>query len=252
MGALRILEIEIDNFKTFRHEVIPFLAGFTAISGPNGSGKSNILDALLWCLGLSSNRTLRAEKGTDLINNGSSRREARVTVRLGVDGATKEQPVAQRSEAGPDHGAEVAQGLQCIEVSRRIKESQPTPGNPIAANSTYYLNGRVASLTDIHDLLALHHISPSGYNVVMQGDVTSIIRMTGSERRKIIDEVAGVAEFDHRIDQARKELQAVFEQEERTALLLGELAARLDGLRVERDQALKYLELKGELKRFEL
>ncbi|MBM3269616.1 MAG: AAA family ATPase, partial [Candidatus Sericytochromatia bacterium] len=229
MGPLRILEIEIDNFKTFRHEVIPFLPGFTAISGPNGSGKSNILDALLWCLGLSSNRTLRAEKGTDLINNGSSRREARVTVRLGADGSDER-----------------------IEVSRRIKESQPQAGGPPAANSTYYLNGRVASLTDIHDLLSLHHISPSGYNVVMQGDVTSIIRMTTSERRKIIDEVAGVAEFDHRIEQARKELQTVLEQEERTGLLLGELETRLGDLRHERDQALKYLALKEDLKRAEL
>lgn len=229
MAALRIVEIEIDNFKTFRHEIIPLLPGFTAISGPNGSGKSNILDALLFCLGLSSNRTLRAEKGTDLINNASTRREAKVTVRFGTDGSDER-----------------------FEISRRIKESQPPGGGAPVASSTYYLNGRVASLTEIHDLLARHHISPSGYNVVMQGDVTSIIRMTSFERRKIIDEIAGVADFDHRIEQARKELQTVLEQEERTSLLLGELNARLDALRVERDQALKYRALMEELKRCEL
>lgn len=229
MAALRIVEIEIDNFKTFRHETIPLMPGFTAISGPNGSGKSNILDALLFCLGLSSNRTLRAEKGTDLINNGSTRREARVTVRFGTEGSDER-----------------------FEVARRIKESLPPGAAAPVANSTYYLNGRVASLTDIHDMLARHHISPSGYNVVMQGDVTSIIRMTGFERRKIIDEIAGVADFDHRIEQARKELQTVLEQEERTSLLLGELNTRLDSLRVERDQALKYRSLMEELKRCEL
>ncbi len=229
MGALRIVEIEIDNFKTFRHETIPLMPGFTAISGPNGSGKSNILDGLLFALGLSSNRTLRAEKGTDLINNGSTKREAKVTVRFGTEDSDER-----------------------IEVARRIRESLP-PGSTVpVANSTYYLNGRVASLTDIHDLLAQHHISPSGYNVVMQGDVTSIIRMTGFERRKIIDEIAGVADFDHRIEQGRKELQTVLEQEERTTLLLGELNARLDALRVERDQALKYRALMEELKRCEL
>lgn len=241
MGALRILEIEIENFKTFRHECIPFLPGFTAISGPNGSGKSNILDALLFALGLSSNRTMRAEKGTDLINNASSHREARVSVRLGVDNDDSllrpEGPVAQKSSALP---------IPQIEISRRIKESQ-VPGGATVASSTYYLNGRVASLTEVHDILALHHITPSGYNVVMQGDVTSIIRMTGTERRRIIDEVAGVADFDARIEQAHKELQTVSEQEERTGLLLVELSRRLEALHLERDRALAYLAVEREL-----
>lgn len=228
MGPLRILEVEIDNFKTFRQEKIVFLPGFTAISGPNGSGKSNILDALLFALGLGNNRALRAERVNDLINNSSSRREARVTVRFGAEGSD-----------------------EILEIARRVRESRPVDGGPPTPASTYYLNGRVATKEDVHEALARHHISPNGYNVVMQGDVTSIIRMSAVERRKIIDEVAGVADFDHRIEQATKELEAVVEQEDRTGLLLGEIDLRLDGLRAERDQALKFREIEQELKGYE-
>ncbi|HUW67669.1 MAG TPA: AAA family ATPase, partial [Candidatus Nanoarchaeia archaeon] len=68
---MHIKEIEFQNFKSFGKKIkIPFYDGFTTISGPNGSGKSNIVDGILFCLGLSSSRTMRAEKLTDLIYNG--------------------------------------------------------------------------------------------------------------------------------------------------------------------------------------
>ena len=60
---MRIKEIELDNFKSFgKQTTVPILNGFTTISGPNGSGKSNIVDSLLFALGLSSTRTMRAER----------------------------------------------------------------------------------------------------------------------------------------------------------------------------------------------
>jgi chromosome segregation protein len=59
---VHIKEIELQNFKSFGKKVkIPFFDDFTTISGPNGSGKSNIIDSILFCLGLSSSRSMRAE-----------------------------------------------------------------------------------------------------------------------------------------------------------------------------------------------
>lgn len=224
---MRIKEIEIDNFKSFgKPTKIPFLDGFTAISGPNGSGKSNIIDSVLFCLGLSNSRTMRAEKLTDLININTSRREAKVTIRFG----------GTENEAGEE---------QTIEVSRRLKETDS------GYQSTYYLNGKVCTLTELHDVLAMHNVSPNGYNVVMQGDVTRIVTMTPTERRKIIDEIAGVAEFDARVAQATKELEKVNEQEDKSALILNEIAERLVQLRTERDHALKYQNLRNERDRLE-
>ncbi|HNA72745.1 MAG TPA: AAA family ATPase, partial [Candidatus Obscuribacter sp.] len=212
---MRIKEIELDNFKSFgKQTLVPLLDGFTTISGPNGSGKSNIIDSLLFALGLSSTRTMRAERLPDLLNNLSGRNEARVRVKF-----------------TNDEGHE-------LEVIRRIRVKDT------GYTSTYILNGKVATLTEVHDELIKYNVSPTGYNVIMQGDVTGIVTMSAGERRKIIDELAGVAEFDRRIDQAQNELSSVGEKIELQKIILTEILARLEILKTDRDQALKYLDLK--------
>jgi chromosome segregation protein len=215
---LYISELEIDNFKSFfKKTKIPFFEGFTVISGPNGSGKSNIIDSILFVLALSSSRSLRAEKLTDLINLNSGKNTAEVSITFS-DGT---------------------------KIRRRIKRT----GN--GYYSYNYLNDRLCKQTDIIDLLAKVGIKPHGYNVVMQGDITRIIEMSDYERRKIIDEIAGVAEFDSKRDQALGELEVVRERIEREEMLLIELNHRLTELKQEREQALKYQEWQNKLRFFE-
>jgi chromosome segregation protein len=204
---LHITELEIDNFKSFSKKTkIPFLEGFTVISGPNGSGKSNIIDSVLFVLALSSSRNLRAEKLTDLINLNSGRNTAEVAL-------------------------EFSDGTK---IRRRIKRT----GN--GYYSYNYLNERLCKQSDIVDHLARHGIKPHGYNVVMQGDVTRIMEMSDFERRKIIDEIAGVSEFDAKKQQSLSELDIVRERIEREELLLLELTRRVHELKREREHALEY------------
>jgi len=212
---LYISELEIDNFKSFfKKTKIPFFDGFTVISGPNGSGKSNIIDSILFVLALSGSRSLRAEKLTDLINLNSGKNTAEVSITFS-DGT---------------------------KIRRRIKRT----GN--GYYSYNYLNDRLCKQNDVIELLAKVGIKPHGYNVVMQGDITRIIEMSDFERRKIIDEIAGVAEFDMKRDQALSELEVVRERIEREELLLNELNQRLSELKVERGQALRYQELENRQK----
>lgn len=219
---MRIKEIELDNFKSFgRRTTIPLLEGFTTISGPNGSGKSNIIDSVLFALGLSSTRSMRAERLPDLLNNLSGKNEAKVTVRFHHDDGTE------------------------IEVTRRVRVKDN------GYTSTYFLNGKNATLSEIHEELQKFNVSPTGFNVIMQGDVTGIVTMTPTERRKIIDELAGVADFDRRIEQANEELASVGEKIERQKIVLSEIVARLEQLREDRDQALKYLALKEQREKIE-
>lgn len=219
---MRIKEIELDNFKSFgKPTVVPLLDGFTTISGPNGSGKSNIIDSLLFALGLSSTRTMRAERLPDLLNNLSGRNEAKVRVKF-----------------TNDFGQE-------IEVCRRLKVKDS------GYTSTYMLNGKISTLTDVHDELGKYNVSPTGFNVIMQGDVTNIVTMSATERRKIIDELAGVAEFDRRIEHAQKELLSVAEKIDHQRIVLAEIATRLEVLQADRDQALKYLDLKSQKDKLE-
>lgn len=216
-----IKQLEVDNFKSFANKIdIPLLKGFTTISGPNGSGKSNIIDSILFALGLSTSRTLRAEKLFHLISTHTKRNEAIVKVTFGE---TKDE----------NHGNDFT-------VTRKIKKS--TQGY----NSIYYINDKPVTLTEIHTLLEKYNITPNSYNVMMQGDVTSITNCSATERRKIIDEIAGIADFDRRIEQATNELTTVEQRVEKSSLILSEVDTRLEQLKEEREVALKYQKLKEE------
>ncbi|MDD1662247.1 MAG: AAA family ATPase, partial [Methanomicrobiales archaeon] len=215
---MHITQIEIDNFKSFgRKTTIPFFDHFTVISGPNGSGKSNIIDAILFSLALSSSRTLRAEKLTDLINLNSGKNTAEVAITFS-DGTV---------------------------IRRRIRRT------PHGYYSYNYLNSRLCKQTDITGFLARVGIKPEGYNVVMQGDITRIMEMSDTERRKILDEIAGVAEFDSKKDAALRELEVVRERIEREELMLHELDTRLAELEGERDRAVEYRTLLDRIHHFE-
>ena len=228
---MHIKEIEFINFKSFGKKVkIPFFDGFTTISGPNGSGKSNIIDGILFVLGLSSSRTLRAEKLTDLIYNGeSSKRPDFAQVTILFDNTDREMPVDSDE----------------ISITRKIRETDS------GYYSYFYFNGKAVSLSEVHNHLAKARVTPEGYNVVMQGDVTRIINMTPTERRKIIDEIAGVAEFDSKRDRAMGELDIVRERVERVDIIIDEVGLQLEKLKKERDQAVKYQSLKEEKMKFE-
>lgn len=227
---MHIKEIELQNFKSFGKKVkIPFYDEFTTISGPNGSGKSNIIDGILFALGLSNSRTMRAEKLTDLIFNADkgSRNFAQVTICF--DNSDREMPVDSDK----------------ITITRKVRQTQS------GYYSYYYFNEKPVSLSDIHNYLSKARITPEGYNVVMQGDVTRIIEMTVTERRKIIDEIAGVSEFDDKKEQALNELEIVRERIERVDIILAEVDDQLMKLRQERDQALKYQSLRDEKRKYE-
>ncbi|MGC9435074.1 MAG: chromosome segregation protein SMC [Methanomicrobiales archaeon] len=209
-----ITHLEIDNFKSFsRKTKIPFFEGFTVVSGPNGSGKSNIIDAVLFVLALSGARGLRAERLTDLINVNTGKNTAEVAITFSDE----------------------------TEIRRRIKRTRN------GYYSYYYLNNRLCKQSDVLDYLSRFGIKPEGYNVVMQGDITRIMEMSDLERRRIVDEIAGVAEFDAKREKALGELEVVRERIEREEILLHELTGRAEALQAERTQALKYRELREKI-----
>ena len=113
--------------------------------------------------------------------------------------------------------------------------------------STYYINGEACTQTELHEQLNNLRIYPEGYNVVLQGDVTSIITMKARERREIIDELAGVAQFDRKIALAKDKLDTVKEREERSRIVEQELIAQRDRLNKDRVKAEKYQKLRDEV-----
>ena len=213
-----IKQLEIDNFKSFANKSeIPLLKGFTTVSGPNGSGKSNIIDSVLFALGLANASELRAENLSHFISTYTKRNEAFVKVTFGD------------TENGED-----------LSIGRKIRKTSQ------GYASTYYINDSVTTLTNVHAILEKYNVTPNSYNVMMQGDVMGITNCSPKNRRKIIDEIAGIADFDRRIEQATNELETVEQRVERSTVILNEVDNRLEQLKEEREVALKYQKLREE------
>ena len=223
-------EIQLENFKSFGRKVrIPFLPGFTAITGPNGSGKSNIVDAILFILGIRSPKMVRAERLTDLIYKGEKEAEY-CKVSLIFDNSDRKIPIESDE----------------IILTRKIRKA-PLQNNPLNYYSYFYINGKSASLNEFIDLLSSANIS--GNCIVQQGDVTAVVEMGSAHRRKIIDEIAGVADFDAEIEKARKEKEEVERNIEHIEIILDEIKKQIRQLKKDRDDAIKYKKLDEELKK---
>lgn len=218
-------KIVIQGFKSFKRKVsIPLPTGFSVVTGPNGSGKSNIGDSISFVLGRTSSRTLRAKKTQDLVFHGSVKKSgsdfARVTVYF--DNTRKIIPVDDKE----------------VSISRRINKK---------GVSTYRLNGKVITRHQVVDIFAQAGIHPDGHNIIQQGDVNQIVEMDAVERREIIDEISGIAEYDDKKRKAEKELEQIDGRIREAEILLQEKYQVIEKMRQERDAALKYKKAEDEL-----
>ena len=242
---VHINQVELTHFKSFGGSIeIPLEQGFTVVTGPNGSGKSNILDAVLFCLGLASSRGMRAERLPDLINSAVLRQgkaaEASVTVHFDLGDWSPDA-----AEAGLEAVAEgpwIQPGQRQWSVTRRLRVA---PGGTYS--STYSADGVTCNLQQLQTQLRRLRVDPEGSNVVMQGDVTRIVSMSAKERRGIIDELAGVALFDSRIDQTRGKLDEVQDRQQRCRIVEQELLVGRQKLEKDCARARSYQELRQRL-----
>ena len=232
---LYLKEVRMENFKSFGKKLtVPFFPGFTAITGPNGSGKSNIADAILFVLGPKSSKTMRADRLTDLIFNGGKKRKnpaKHCKVSLVFDNKQRKLPVNSDE----------------VLFTRMIKRA-PLKDNPTNYYTYYYVNEKSSSYSEFMEILLHARISSDGYNIVKQGDVTSIIEMGNVDRRRIIDEIAGISHFDNDIKKAENEKEETDTNMDRIQIILREIEAQLKQLKNDRDEAYRYKELQEKLK----
>ena len=220
---------------------IPLEQGFTVVTGPNGSGKSNILDGVLFCLGLASSRGMRAERLPDLINSAMLRagKAAETVVSVRFDLRDWQPDEAEAGLEPPEEGPWIRTGQTEWTVTRRLRVA---PGGTYA--SSFSADGVPCNLQQLQTQLRRLRVDPEGSNVVMQGDVTRIVSMGARDRRGIIDELAGVALFDSRIEQTRGKLDEVQERQERCAIVQQELLAARAKLERDCAKARTYQELR--------
>lgn len=221
----KINRIAIQGFKSFANKTeIPFESKYNCILGPNGSGKSNIGDALCFVLGRLSAKSLRAEKSANLIFNGgkSKKPSPAGTVQIAFSNTEKTFPLVNEE----------------VVVERTITKK---------GNSIYRVNGKTKTRTEILDLLSLARINPDGYNIVLQGDITRFVTMPTLERRRVVEEISDVSIYEEKKHKAILELTKVEEKLNSAEIILKERGTYLKELKKDRDQALKFKELRNKI-----
>jgi chromosome segregation protein len=231
---MHLVRIELENFKSFGGQIIiPFEEGFTAITGPNGSGKSNCGDAIQFVLGPKSTRSLRASNVSELIFNGG-----------GGGKAARNMSATLVFENTPESDGRRRLRIDTEEVSFTRSVRLNRKNDTI---SSYYINGNPSTATEMRRILAEAGLHGDGYNIVLQGDVTNLASMTPHKRRGVLEEVAGVTAYDDEIRRANNQRKVVENNIETIDLFEEEQKTRLKGLGKERQQALKFKDLKDEL-----
>jgi len=205
-------KIEIHGFKSFKDKIVlEFPDKFTAIVGPNGAGKSNVVESICFVLG--RNRGIRSNNMQDLICNGGLHGEpsdiAAVSMYLS-DGNNKK-----------------------IKISREVDRE---------GKSIYRKDNKRTTKQEIIEV-----IGDNEYNIILQDDITKLIDMNPKDRRKIIDDLCGIGEYDKKKEKAIRELEKVEKRISDTQLILGEKQGYLNQLEKERDDALRYKKLQSDL-----
>ncbi|MBA4736791.1 MAG: chromosome segregation protein SMC [Synechococcus sp.] len=242
---VHINQVGLTHFKSFGGAMsIPLEEGFTVVTGPNGSGKSNILDGVLFCLGLATSRGMRADRLPDLVNSGMLKagKAAETTVSVRFDLSDWTPDAAEEGLEAPAEGPWIQPGQTEWTVTRKLRVM---PGG--SYSSSYSADGVPCNLQQLQTQLRRLRIDPEGSNVVMQGDVTRIVSMSNRDRRGLIDELAGVALFDTRIEQTRRKLDDVQERQERCRIIEQELLASRQRLEKDCAKARQYQELRERL-----
>jgi len=224
--ATRINRMVMHGFKSFaKHTEILFGGSFNCVLGPNGAGKSNVLDALCFVLGKSSSRDLRAEKSANLIyNGGKSKNPAKHgEVSIFFDNSEKVFPTEDKE----------------VKITRIVRQN---------GQSVYKINDKAMTRQQITNLLSLAKIDPDGYNIILQGDIVKFVEMHPEDRRKLIEDIAGISVYEEKKHKAMLELEKVEQHLRETDLILTERGTYLKELRKDRDQALKYKEMSDRIK----
>ena len=226
---MQFQKLRISGFKSFVDPVeFRIEPGLTGVVGPNGCGKSNLLEALRWVMGATSAKAMRADGMDDVIFSGASARASRshAEVMLVIDNSDRTAPAQFNSHA-------------VLEVTRRIDRG---------AGSTYRVNGAETRARDVQLLFADASTGANSPSLVRQGQISELIAAKPSNRRRILEEAAGVSGLHSRRHEAELRLRAAEANLDRLDDVTRELEQTLGRLRREARQAEKYRKLSAEIR----
>ena len=228
---MKLTRLRLLGFKSFV-EPTDFLIepGLTGVVGPNGCGKSNLVEALRWVMGETSHKSLRAADMDDVIFSGTNNRPARnnAEVSILIDNGDRKAP-AQFNEQ------------EALEVVRRIERDQ---------GSVYRINGREVRARDVQILLADASTGARSPALVHQGRIGEIIAARPEQRRRVLEEAAGISGLHARRHEAELRLHAAEQNLLRLEDVITQLAAQIESLRKQAKQAIRYRGIASQVRKW--
>ena len=218
---MHLKRLEISGFKSFAQKtILDFAGGITAIVGPNGCGKSNIVDAIKWVMGEQSMKSVRGKKGEDLIFSGSKKkvRLGKARVALFMDNSSGLAPI----------------DFPEVVISRNIFR---------AGDNEYHINNSKVRLKDIADILTKARMAQKSFSIINQGMADAILNYSPAERQLILEEAAGVREYQVKKEEAIRKIKNAKDNVGKVASLMAEIAPHLSYLKKQAHRAEKREEI---------
>jgi chromosome segregation protein len=229
---MKLTRLRLIGFKSFVEpadfEIEP---GLTGVVGPNGCGKSNLVEAVRWVMGEASYKAMRAAEMDDVIFSGNSDRPARnhAEVAVSIDNSDRKAPASFND-------------FDSLEVSRRIVREH---------GSTFRVNGREVRARDVAMLFADASTGSRSPALVHQGRIGEIIQARPDQRRRVLEEAAGISGLHARRHEAELRLKAAEQNLARVDDVIGQLANQVAALKTQARQAVRYRNISSQVRRTE-
>jgi len=227
---MKFKKLEIVGFKSFADRTHLLIEdGLTGIVGPNGCGKSNIVEALRWCMGETSAKSLRGSGMEDVIFSGTSDRPSKNIAEVNI--------FLENNENVPQY-----RDTPEIEVKRRIEKDK---------GSSYYINGKEVRARDVQILFADLSTGAHSPSMVSQGKVGSLITAKPTDRRAILEEAAGIGGLHARRHEAELRLTAAENNLKKADDIMKQIETQLKNLLKQAEEASRYKTISNDIKKHE-
>ena len=226
---MQFKKLELSGFKSFFDKTNFYIEeGLTGIVGPNGCGKSNIVEALRWCMGETSAKSMRGSGMEDVIFSGTSNRPQKniSEVSITIDNSKKE-------------GQGQFVDLDEIQIKRKIERDK---------GSKYFMNGREVRAKDAQTFFADLSTGAHSPSMISQGRIGMIVTAKPSERKSVLEEAAGISGIHMRRHEAETRLNAAENNLKRADELKRQQEKLLDNLKKQAEEATKYREISEKIK----
>ena len=229
---MKFKNLEMTGFKSFSEKTTVLIEkGLTGIVGPNGCGKSNIVEALRWCMGENSAKSIRGSGMEDVIFSGTSNRPSKniSEVSLLLDNNEKNGPLQYKE-------------FEEISVKRKIEKDK---------GSKYYINDKEVRARDVQTFFADLSTGAHSPSLISQGRIGQLVTAKPIERKSILEEAAGISGIHARRQEAETRLNAAENNLKRADELKRQQQKQLDNLKKQAEEATRYKEISNQIKKIE-